>query len=232
MLPRILVVEDDDYMADLVCRALTKQHSETVRVRSAQEARASLETPFQLIILDVGLPDMSGIDLCREIRETIGLKSAILILTSRDTELDKVLGLESGADDYVTKPFSMPELMARVRSMLRRVSASAPSDEKILEISGITLNTATREVSTKGKSLELTAKEFDLLSYLAHHPGVVYSRQDLLNIVWGNHRRRDEHAVSCHINRLRAKIENDPSHPEVIQTVWGVGYRLNRACTQ
>ena len=155
----------------------------------------------------------------------------ILMLTAKSTELDRVLGLEVGADDYLTKPFSVPELIARVKALLRRVDAllarqAQPASAPIIEMNGLTINPEKRLASIDGQEISLTAREFDLLLHLAHHPGRVYSRIQLLDQVWGYSYEGYEHTVNTHINRLRAKIEKDPANPAYVQTVWGVGYKF------
>ena len=227
MARRALVIEDDSYLAELVCRSLSKERFEPVHVTEAAEARNLLDVPFDIVILDIGLPDASGIDLCRELRGACDPSTGVLIVSSRSSEIDKVLGLESGADDYITKPFGMAEMMARIRAVLRRVQHTTPSQAPALCVAGLQINESMRQVERHGQCLPLTSKEFDLLAHLAKNPGVVYKRSDLLSALWGHRRQRDEHAVSCHINRLRAKIESDPARPKIIETVWGVGYRLN-----
>jgi DNA-binding response OmpR family regulator len=170
---------------------------------------------------------MDGLDLCRELRSQKNF-TPILILTARSGEVDRVLGLELGADDYLTKPFSVRELVARVKAILRRIDRM--EDEKVesepLEIEDLTIDREKRRVSIDGDGVQLTAKEYDLLLQFARHPGRVYTRTQLLDLVWGYGEGTYEHTVNSHINRLRAKIEDDPSQPHFIRTVWGVGYRF------
>jgi len=183
--------------------------------------------PYDLIILDLMLPGMDGLEICRRIRAK-GRYTPILMLTAKSTELDRVLGLEMGADDYLTKPFSVLELAARVKAIFRRVDSLAQPEgkDKVIESGPLRVDVDRREVTLQGKPVELTAKEFDLLLHFAENPGRVYSRSQLLDKVWGYSHSGYEHTVNSHINRLRAKIEANPNQPEFIQTVWGVGYKF------
>ncbi|MGH1365166.1 MAG: response regulator transcription factor [Calditrichia bacterium] len=227
---QILVIEDDPDIGQLVEMHLTESGYEVHRALDGQTGlEKALEGNYSLIILDVMLPRLDGLEVCKQIRaEKKSLP--ILMLTSRSEEFDKVLGLELGADDYVTKPFSLRELMARVKAMIRRVNAvkeestdDAPSE---LSFDGLTINMEKRKVTVSGKVVELTAKEFDLLALFAQNPGRAYSRQELLDIVWGYHFDGYDHTVNSHINRLRGKVEEDAAEPRYIKTVWGVGYRF------
>jgi len=186
-------------------------------------------TTYDLIILDIMLPGMDGLEICRRLRNRGGYMP-ILMLTSKSSELDRVLGLEMGADDYVTKPFSIRELLARVKAILRRVDElksgqmeRLPSSIKVRELS---IDFQKRQVTVKGKTIELTAKEFDLLCHFARQPGRVFTRSQLLDSVWGYGHDGYEHTVNSHINRLRAKIEDNPAQPKYVLTVWGVGYKF------
>ncbi len=223
----ILVVEDQGDIANLV-----RLHVEMLghRVQCcdtlAFARRALADGAYALLVLDLSLPDGDGLDFCRELRQ-MDATLPILILTARGTEYDRVQGLETGADDYLSKPFSVLELQARVRALLRRAALAArPAGERPIEIPPLRLDPARREVRRDGEALDLTATEFDLLVFLARQPGVVFSRQQLLSEVWGYHHEGYEHTVNSHINRLRAKVEPDPAHPTLIRTVWGVGYKL------
>jgi DNA-binding response OmpR family regulator len=182
-----------------------------------------------MIILDIMLPGMDGLELCRRLRSR-SLYTPILMLTSKATELDRVLGLEMGADDYVTKPFSIRELLARVKAILRRVEGlqGGISERKKdrIQAGDLVIEPEKREVIHKNQIIDVTAKEFDLLLHFAQHPGKVYTRAQLLDLVWGYGHDGYEHTVNSHINRLRAKIEDDPSQPQYILTVWGVGYKF------
>ena len=183
-----------------------------------------------LVVLDLMLPGMDGMDVCREMRNKKNY-TPVLMLTAKTTELDRVLGLEVGADDYLTKPFSIPELVARVNAILRRSEQyqSTPAAETIdkLHYGELCVNPDNRTVLLGEKNIELTAKEFDLLWHFASHPGRVYTRSQLLSSVWGYGHDGYEHTVNSHINRLRAKIESDPAAPEYVLTVWGVGYKFS-----
>jgi DNA-binding response OmpR family regulator len=184
---------------------------------------------YDLIILDIMLPGMDGLEILKKIRARDGSYASILMLTSRSSEMDRVLGLELGADDYLTKPFSLMELVARVKALLRRQDALAKkdSDSGQLIFDGLSINPKTREVIRQQEKLELTAREFDLLLHFARHPGQVFDRMQLLDRVWGYGHDGYEHTVNSHINRLRGKLESDPSTPRYIKTVWGVGYQFN-----
>jgi len=183
---------------------------------------------YQLVILDLMLPEVDGLEVCRQIRTTAGYVP-ILMLTSKSSELDRVLGLELGADDYITKPFSIPELMARIKAQFRRTKALKTEDvtqTTTISFANFSIDTAKRQVAIDAREIELTAKEFDLLLHFATNPGLVYTRMQLLEQVWGYQYEGYEHTVNSHINRLRAKIEKDPAKPIYILTVWGVGYRF------
>ena len=187
----------------------------------------ALSKTYDLIILDLMLPGMDGLDICRTLRAK-STYTPILMLTARSTELDRVLGLEVGADDYLTKPFSIRELLARVKALFRRVEALTASTDgggqKLISAGDLVIDTEKRKVTLSGKTVDLTAKEFDLLLHFAQHPGRVYTRSQLLDVVWGYAHAGYEHTVNSHINRLRTKIERDTSRPRYIVTVWGVGY--------
>ncbi len=179
------------------------------------------------------LPDGDGLTLCRQFRQT-NATLPILMLTARSTELDRVVGLEMSADDYLTKPFSIAELLARVKALFRRVDAhranlAKPDQETVIQHGDLSIDVARRQVILEEKPLELTAREFDLLLFFARHPGRVFTRLQLLDQVWGYNHDGYEHTVNSHINRLRAKLEADPAHPRYVITVWGVGYKFAEA---
>jgi DNA-binding response OmpR family regulator len=181
---------------------------------------------YDLVVLDIMLPGIDGLEVCRRLRAE-GPYVPILMLTAKSAELDRVLGLEIGADDYVTKPFSLNELLARVKALFRRVdSLSAPPVREFIRHGILSIDISKRTVAIAESAVELTAKEFDLLVQFAAHPGRVYSRAQLLDAVWGSGHEGYEHTVNSHINRLRAKIERDPAHPQLVLTVWGVGYKF------
>jgi len=230
---RILLVEDEQDIADLVVLHLGDLCDEIVVASDGHEGmRQATSQDWALIILDLRLPGPDGLEICRAARRERAYQP-ILMLTSKSAELDRVLGLETGADDYLTKPFSVLELAARVRAILRRVDSlrvsNAAGDPKREPIKAgpIRIDPASRQVTRDGTQVELTAREFDLLEYFARHPGRVFRRAELLDRVWGYGHEGYEHTVNSHINRLRSKIECDPSHPEVIVTVWGVGYKFS-----
>ena len=230
MSQRVLIVEDEADIANLVKKHLEDNNFLTVTAGTGAVAMSCFDAGgVDLVILDLMLPDTDGLTLCRQLREK---KSyiPILMLTAKSSELDRVLGLEMGADDYLTKPFSIPELMARVRALFRRVDAlqrnsAAPSDESFL-IDGLSIDVGRRRVAVDGEAVSLTAREFDLLLFFARHPGRVFDRSQLLDQVWGYNHDGYEHTVNSHINRLRGKIEKDPSDPRFVLTVWGVGYKF------
>lgn len=228
---RILVVEDDYDIAHLVALHLREVGYE---VETVHDGEAGLERAvsghYDVIVLDVVLPKLSGTELCQRLRAG-GDLSLVLMLTARGGELDRVLGLELGADDYLTKPFSFRELQARVKALLRRraQSGQAALTNNVIEADALVIDIRNREVVFEGRPLQLTLKEFDLLAQFAQHPGRVYTRTQLLDLVWGYGYEGLEHTVNSHINRLRGKLERDPTSPEYIQTVWGVGYRFATA---
>ena len=229
---RALIVEDNREIA-----ALVKLHLGDVQCESdiAPDGKRALELAaggrYDLVVLDLMLPEMDGLAVCREIRTLPGYVP-ILMLTAKSTELDRVLGLEMGADDYLAKPFSVRELQARVKALFRRVEAlsrqaGAPGADETIERGALRIETGKRRVSIGGREVTLTAREFDLIVHFARHPGQVFNRARLLDQVWGYNHEGYEHTVNSHINRLRAKIENDPSNPQYILTVWGVGYKFS-----
>ena len=227
---RILVVEDDPDISQLLEINLKDIAFQVDVVNNGVDGlnRAS-NHDYQLIVLDLMLPGMDGLELCRRLRSQ-SVNIPVLMLTARSSELDRVLGLELGADDYLTKPFSIKELQARVKAILRRVELSAKQlasnpDEKI-EVQSMLIDVSGRNVYIDHDPVELTAKEFDLLLYFARNPGRVYSRGQLLDHVWGYSHSGYEHTVNSHINRLRKKIEKNPEQSQYIETVWGVGYRF------
>ena len=220
----VLVVDDEPIVREVVVRYLARAGHETLEAADGPAARTAIEeSDPDLVVLDVMLPGIDGLELCRWIRATSELP--VIMLTARGEEADRIVGLELGADDYVTKPFSPRELAARVRSVLRRSSAPS-SDEKRIAFGSLVLERATHEVRKDGSQLKLTAKEFDLLWFLASHARRVFSRDQLMASVWGYTAALDSGTVTVHVRRLREKIEDNPSKPRHLQTVWGVGYRL------
>jgi DNA-binding response OmpR family regulator len=232
MLKHILVIEDNVDIANLIKVNLRSKNMQVDHAADGQSGLdMALSRSYQLVILDLMLPGMDGMDVCRMLRNK-KIYTPVLMLTARTSELDRVLGLEAGADDYLTKPFSVPELVARVNAIIRRSEQYQPSpDSKIperLSFGSLSVDPESRQVLVDGDSIELTAKEFDLLWHFASHPGRVYTREQLLSNVWGYGHSGYEHTVNSHINRLRSKIETDPANPRYVITVWGVGYKFNQ----
>lgn len=226
---RFLVVEDETDLGNLIKLYLQDFHAEIVVVeRGDLGLYKALNEHWDLMILDLRLPGMDGLEVCRAMRSK-GIELPLIMLTARSTELDRVLGLELGADDYLTKPFSSLELAARVRALLRRSSRAQQSDTQepgTIQIKQLVLDKLQHRVLLNNLDIELTAREFDLLWFFASHPGRVFNRSELLDKVWGYGHEGYEHTVNSHINRLRAKIERNPSAPEYLLTVWGVGYKF------
>jgi DNA-binding response OmpR family regulator len=228
---RILIIEDNADLARLLALNLRDLSHEVDIAADGSAGLAKAErTAYDLIVLDLMLPGLDGIEICRRIR-TKPPYVPILMLTSRSSETDRVVGLEMGADDYVTKPFSIVELLARIKALFRRVERlredSAPSSSGKIELGSLVIDPERRTVTLRGNPVTLTAKEFDLLLYFASSPGRVFTRSHLLDVVWGYGHDGYEHTVNSHINRLRAKIEENPAHPRYILTVWGVGYKFS-----
>ena len=227
---RVLVVEDDREIAELVRLHLVDLGCavDIANDGAAGLARAQAQR-YDLVILDVMLPGLDGLEICKRLRAGADYLP-ILMTTSKASELDRVLGLELGADDYLTKPFSVGELVARVKALFRRVDAMAAAAAKpppaALNAGELSIDLVRRVVTLAGRVVELTAKEFDLLAHFAAHPGRVFNRAQLLDKVWGYSNIGYEHTVNSHINRLRAKIEQDPAKPRYILTVWSVGYKF------
>lgn len=221
----VLVVDDEPIVREVVVRYLEREGYRTLEAGDGDAARDALaRTSPDLVVLDVMLPGTDGgLELCRWIRSTSQLP--VIMLTARGEEADRIVGLELGADDYVTKPFSPRELAARVKSVLRRSDRLDVSADR-LEFGDVELERATREVRKAGIELRLTAKEFDLLWFLASHPRRVFSRDQLMTRVWGYTAALDTGTVTVHVRRLREKVEDDPSEPRYLETVWGIGYRL------
>jgi two-component system alkaline phosphatase synthesis response regulator PhoP len=234
MIDKVLVVEDDMDIANLIRVNLVELGIETEHeINGHLGLRKALDNHYSVLLLDIMLPGINGLDICRQVREKKP-EQAIIMLTAKNSETDRVLGLELGADDYMTKPFSVRELQARVRSQLRKVhflqqatQEQGLRPEKALNIGKLRIDQQTHQVKLAEQLLDLTATEFELLFHLASHPNQVFSRCQLLESVWGYHHSGYEHTVNSHINRLRAKIELDASAPQIVQTVWGVGYKFN-----
>ena len=225
---RILVVEDDPDIARLIAMQLREIDCQAQIVDDGTEGlRVANAGDHDLVILDLMLPGTDGLSICRQLRQRKNYVP-VLMLTAKSSEIDRVLGLEIGADDYLTKPFSVLELSAPVKAQLRRVDAlSQPAAAEEVVVRGdLRIDPDRRRVTIGERDIELTAKEFDLLLYFARHPGRVFSRSQLLDKVWGYSHAGYEHTVNSHINRLRAKIETEPHRPAYIVTVWGVGYQF------
>ncbi len=225
----VLVVEDNKTISDLLEIHLKDLECKVTKIEDGLVALdKALNEQFDLIVLDIMLPSLDGIEICKEIRKENNY-TPILMLTSKSEEIDKVIGLEMGADDYLTKPFSIREFIARVKAIFRRVSALAQekTNSGLLSFNGLIIEPNKRKVTINNKVVKLTAKEFDLLFLLASNPGKIYSREQLLNIIWGYQYQGYDHTVNSHINRLRGKLEDDLSQPKYIITSWGVGYKFN-----
>ncbi|WP_020412723.1 response regulator transcription factor [Microbulbifer variabilis] len=229
---RILIIEDDRDILQLLCMHLESLgYSVTACDNGEQGLMRALNQKFNLLLLDLTLPGLDGVEICRRLRD-VGSALPILMLTARNSELDRVLGLEMGADDYLSKPFGMREMQARVKALLRRSEFNAQvssRNNQMITCGRLHIDCSRRLVKLDLQPLELTAREFDLLYYLASHPGRVFRRTQILDAVWGYQHSGYEHTVNSHINRLRNKLEQNPSQPEYVLTVWGVGYKFNDA---
>ena len=226
---RILVVDDDELIADSLSYSLTLEGFEVSAVGNGSQALLSMGT-YQpdLVVLDIMLPDISGMEVCRQLRERSPIP--VIMLTARDEEIDRVMGLEVGADDYLVKPFAFRELLARIRALLRRVKLDQlDGTPPIIEFEDIRLDTTARRVFKAKQEIELSTGEFDLLTTLMHQAGKAVSREELLDSVWGQDWIGDHRTLNVHIRWLRLKLEEDPASPSLIQTVRGYGYRFNWA---
>ena len=226
---RILLVEDDPSIAELITLHLENSSYEVDNVDSVKQGiEKGLSGDYNLVLLDLMLIDGDGMDVCRRLRLE-KIQVPIIILTAKNEEIDKVLGLESGADDYITKPFGIREFLARVKASIRRgnVTNIEELESDIITFKNLEIDIAKRKVLLNGKSIDLTKKEFDLLHLLSSNKGVSFTREKLLNLIWGYQFEGYEHTVNSHINRLRAKIESQPNKPDYILTSWGVGYKFN-----
>ena len=225
---KALVVDDEKLIVNGIKFSLEQDGYEVDVAYDGSEAlKMAKEKEYDIVLLDVMLPEMDGMEVCQAIREFSEMP--IIMLTAKGTDMDKILGLEYGADDYITKPFNILEVKARIKAIIRRnskKSKAAQKNERIIEVSDLKLDLDSRRVFEKDKELNLTAKEFDILELLTQNPDKVYSREKLLNIVWGNklHEAGDVRTVDVHVRRLREKIEPNPSEPKYIHTKWGVGY--------
>jgi two-component system, OmpR family, response regulator len=223
----ILLVDDEESVQKLLTYPLERDGYRVVQARDGDEALARFDAEeIDLVVLDVMLPRLDGLEVCKRLRTRSAVP--IVMLTARDDELDKVLGLELGADDYITKPFSIREFRSRVRALLRRASTPRyePRDEETLELDGLRIDPARRAVEVAGTPVQLTYVEFELLRTLAQRPGRVFSRQALLEALWGGSDYREPRTIDVHVRHLREKLEPDPREPQYILTVRGVGYRF------
>ena len=229
MAKRILIIDDEPLIVESVSYSLKQEGYEVVAAADGVEGLKLAETEEpDLVLLDLMLPGMNGLEVCRTIRRSSDLP--IIMLTAKEGEIDRVLGLELGADDYVTKPFSMRELLARIKSVLKRTAPTggAPEGPKVLVSNDLQIDLLGHEVTVKGEIVNLSSKEYELLRILAGHPGQVLTREQLLNLVWGNDFYGDDRTVDVHIRWLREKIEEDPGNPQYILTVRGVGYKFRK----
>ncbi len=220
---RILVVDDEPAIRDVVERYLRREGFSTLSASDGEEALTQA-ADADLIVLDLMLPRLDGIEVCRRIRAQSDVP--IIMLTAKSEEIDTLLGLRIGADDYMTKPFSPAELVARVQAVLKRTGGGARSPDDTVRVGTLRINPRLRTVERGNESIELTAREFDLLHFLASSPGQVFTREQLLDQVWDYHFPGDTSTVTVHVRRLREKVEPEPVRPRYIKTVWGVGYKL------
>lgn len=222
---KVLVVDDEKLIVKGIRFSLEQEGMEVSCAYDGEEAlEAAKKTEYDIILLDLMLPKLSGLEVCQQIREFSNVP--IIMLTAKSEDMDKIMGLEYGADDYVTKPFNILELKARIKAILRRTTVAGNDSvpQKTLEINGLKMDADSRRVFVEGREINLTAKEFDVLELLMQNPNRVYSRENLLNLVWGYEYPGDVRTVDVHIRRLREKIEINPSDPKYVHTKWGVGY--------
>lgn len=225
MAKKVLVVDDEKLIVKGIRFSLEQDGMEVTCAYDGEEAlHLAQENKFDMILLDIMLPKMDGFEVCQAIREFSNMP--IVMLTAKGDDMDKILGLEYGADDYITKPFNILEVKARIKAIMRRTAASEPKEEnsKVIESGDLKLDCESRRLFVKGREINLTAKEFELLELLVMNPNKVYSRENLLNLVWGYEYPGDVRTVDVHVRRLREKIEPNPSEPKYVHTKWGVGY--------
>ena len=225
MAKKVLVVDDEKLIVKGIRFSLEQDGMEVTCAYDGEEAlRLAQENKFDMILLDIMLPKMDGFEVCQAIREFSNMP--IIMLTAKGDDMDKILGLEYGADDYIPKPFNILEVKARIKAIMRRTAASEPKEEnsKVIESGDLKLDCESRRLFVQGREINLTAKEFDLLELLVMNPNKVYSRENLLNLVWGYEYPGDVRTVDVHVRRLREKIEPNPSEPKYVHTKWGVGY--------
>lgn len=225
---KLLIVDDEKLLVKGLKFNFEQDNYEVVTASDGEEAvKLAKDKSIDLIILDLMLPKMDGLEVCQKVRETSNVP--IIMLTAKSDDIDKIMGLDYGADDYMTKPFNILELKARVKAILRRKSRGDDTAEHNLTVSGVSLDRMTRRVDIEGKKIELTVKEYDIMDLLLSNPGRVYSRDDLLDLIWGYDYPGDARTVDVHVRRLRGKIELDPAQPRYILTKWGVGYYFKNA---
>lgn len=225
MAKKVLVVDDEKLIVKGIRFSLEQDGMEVTCAYDGEEAlHLAQENKFDMILLDIMLPKMDGFEVCQAIREFSNMP--IVMLTAKGDDMDKILGLEYGADDYITKPFNILEVKARIKAIMRRTAANEPKEEnsKVIESGDLKLDCESRRLFVQGREINLTAKEFDLLELLVMNPNKVYSRENLLNLVWGYEYPGDVRTVDVHVRRLREKIEPNPSEPKYVHTKWGVGY--------
>ena len=225
MAKKVLVVDDEKLIVKGIRFSLEQDGMEVDCAYDGEEAlRMAREKEYDIIVLDVMLPKLDGFEVCQQLRETSSVP--VVMLTAKGDDMDKILGLEYGADDYITKPFNILEVKARIKAIMRRTAGSQPKkeDSKIIEAGDLRLDCESRRLFILDKEVNLTAKEFDLLELLVNNPNKVYSRENLLNLVWGYEYPGDVRTVDVHVRRLREKIEKNPSEPKYVHTKWGVGY--------
>ncbi|MGB5821382.1 MAG: response regulator transcription factor [Saonia sp.] len=225
---RILIIEDDPEIVKLLEIHLTDViYSTSIATDGEKGLQMALENDYDLILLDLNLPVMDGVEVCKQLR--VKKNTPVIMLTAKSEEIDRVLGLEIGADDYMTKPFSIRELLARIKAVMRRVDTplNNESDSSVISFENLYIDIEKRKVLLDKNRIELSPKEFELLVLMASNPGRNYTRTELLNMIWGYNFEGYEHTVNSHINRLRAKIESDMANPTYILTTWGVGYKFN-----
>ena len=224
MSKRVLVVDDEKLIVKGIRFSLEQDGMEVECAYDGEEALEKVkENKYDIILLDLMLPKISGLEVCQQIREFSQVP--IVMLTAKGEDMDKILGLEYGADDYITKPFNILEVKARIKAIMRRTSRTEKTErERIIEVQDMKIDCESRRVYIKGEEVNLTAKEFDLLELLVHNPNKVYSRENLLKIIWGYEYLGDVRTVDVHIRRLREKIESNPSDPKYVHTKWGAGY--------
>lgn len=228
-MPKILIIEDDKNIAELEKDYLEIEGFETQVIRNGAEGlEASLRDSFDLIIVDLMLPEIDGFEICKTLRES--MEVPLIIVSAKNDDIDKIRGLGLGADDYMTKPFSPSELVARVKNHLNRYRRllGKQKDDFLIEVNGIVINKQSRQVHVNGKEIQFTTKEFQLLVFMASNPNIVFRKEVLFDRIWGEDEFGDIATIAVHIQKVRKKIEKNPSEPKIIETIWGSGYRFNK----